>query len=68
MGTLTKALIGKEDFDVQTNTNAPEQFSRLNSVGSTIDLYKIPDIWLGTGRITPGRIVMGWVELSRSAN
>ncbi len=57
MGSLTKGLIGKEDFSVQYNTNAPEQFGRLNSTGSTVDLYKIPDIWTGTGKINVAKIV-----------
>lgn len=56
MGSLTKALIGKEDCSIQTNANATETFSRLNSVGSTINLTKFPDIWDGTGRIKVGQI------------
>lgn len=56
MGQLTKQLIGKEDLSIQYNTNDPEQFSRLNSVGGTINLYQIPDIWTGTGRINVGLI------------
>ena len=56
MGSLTKALIGKEDLSIQYNTNAPEQFSRLNSTGGTIDLYQIPDIWTGLGKIKVAKI------------
>lgn len=55
-GQLTKQLIGKEDLSIQYNTNDPEQFSRLNSVGGTINLYQIPDVWTGTGKINVGKI------------
>lgn len=51
MGEVIKGKIGKEDFIVQTNTNAPEQFQRLTSVGGTMNLTKFPDIWGGTGKI-----------------
>ena len=69
MGQLTKQLIGKEDLSIQYNTNDPEQFSRLNSVGGTINLYQIPDIWTGTGRINVGQILkagealLPWVDV-----
>lgn len=45
MGSLTKALIGKEDVDVQDDELYPSTFSRLNSTGSTITLTSFPDIW-----------------------
>ena len=57
MGSLTKQLIGKEDLSIQYNTNDPEQFSRLNSTGGTVQLYKIPDIWTGLGKINVAKIV-----------
>jgi hypothetical protein len=53
MSDLIKGYIGKEDFQIQTNTNAPEQFQRLMSVGGMMNLYKMPDIWNRTGRINP---------------
>jgi hypothetical protein len=49
MGSLTKGMIGKEDFSIQTNTAVAETFNRLTSTGSTMSLTKIPDIWNGTG-------------------
>jgi len=65
MGKLTKQLIGKEDLSIQYNTNDPEQFSRLNSVGGTINLYQIPDIWTYTGAIRPGDIIVKgpWLDV-----
>jgi hypothetical protein len=45
MGSLTKALIGKEDCDVSSNGTVYDTFSRLNSTGSTITLTSFPDIW-----------------------
>ena len=50
-GSLKKYGIGKEDFSIQTNTNATETFDRLGSMGGTQTLEKIPDIWDGTGKI-----------------
>ena len=52
MGSLTKGIIGKEDLEIQTNTNAAETFTRLASAGSTLSLTKFPDIWGGTGKIS----------------
>lgn len=56
MADVIKGSIGKEDFQLQTNTNAPEQFQRLNSVGGTQNLYKMPDIWTGMGAINLDKI------------
>ena len=65
MGSLTKQLIGKEDLSVQYNTNDPEQFSRLNSVGGTINLYQFPDMWTYAGALRPGDIITKgpWVDV-----
>lgn len=51
MSGVIKSYIGKEDFQIPTNTNAPELFQRLMSVGGTMNLTKMPDIWNGMGRI-----------------
>ena len=45
MGSLTKALVGKEDCDIQGDELYPGTFSRLNSAGSTINLRSFPDVW-----------------------
>lgn len=45
MGSLTKALIGKEDVDVADDEQYPSTFNRLTSVGSTMSLTSFPDIW-----------------------
>jgi hypothetical protein len=50
-GLLVKGLIGKEDMNVQTNTNAAETFTRTTSMGALQTLTKFPDIWSGTGKI-----------------
>ena len=65
MGSLTKQLIGKEDLSIQYNANDPEQFSRLNSVGGTINLYQIPDMWTYTGALRIGDIITKgpWVDV-----
>ena len=51
MGSLTKGLIGREDFKIQTNTSATESFNRTSSAGSTVAVEKMPDIWDGTGKV-----------------
>ena len=56
MSSLTKGLIGKEDFEIQYNTNAPESFDRIASTGSTLALTKMPDIWTGLGKIKVAKI------------
>ena len=56
MGSLTKALIGKEDLEIQYNTNATEHFTRLASGGSSLTLHKFPDIWDGTGKVAIGAL------------
>jgi hypothetical protein len=48
---VIKSHIGKEDCEVQTNTNDAETFTRLTSTGAEITLTKIPDIWGGTGLV-----------------
>jgi hypothetical protein len=45
MGSLTKALIGKEDVDVNDDEGPPGTFNRLSSTGSTITLTSFPDVW-----------------------
>lgn len=57
MSGISKFYIGKEDFLLQTNTDAPEQFERKTSVGGTMNLTKFPDIWNGTGKINVAEIV-----------
>ena len=52
MGSLTKGMIGKQDLEIQFNTNATETFERIASTGSTLELSKFPDIWGGTGKIS----------------
>jgi hypothetical protein len=47
----TKSHIGKEDFELQTNINAPETFERRTSSSGILTLTKFPDIWDGTGKI-----------------
>lgn len=44
-------MIGKQDLEIQYNTNATETFERIASTGSTLELSKFPDIWGGTGKI-----------------
>jgi hypothetical protein len=56
MNDVIKGYISKEDFLLQTNTNAWEQFQRSLSVGGTGNFTKFPDIWNGTGRINPAFI------------
>ncbi|MBU0907399.1 MAG: hypothetical protein KKE05_04560 [Nanoarchaeota archaeon] len=51
MGLLTKGLIGKEDLNVQTNSNATETFERLSSTGDSVTMKKIPDLWDGLGKL-----------------
>lgn len=51
MGSVTKVTIGREDLEIQLNTNATETFQRLGSTGGTLTLEKFPDIWDGTGKI-----------------
>lgn len=51
MGTLVKGMIGKQDLEIQYNTNATETFSRTSSAGGTLSLDKFPDIWTGLGKI-----------------
>ena len=57
MGSLTKGMIGKQDLEIQYNTNATETFERIASTGSTLELSKFPDIWTGTGKINVAEIV-----------
>jgi hypothetical protein len=45
MGSLTKALIGKEDVDVADDELYPSTFSRITSTGSTMNLTSFPDVW-----------------------
>lgn len=63
-GSLIKGLIGKEDLSIQTNSNAPETYTRTSSTGGTTTLYKIPDLWSNTGAIRVGDIVTKgpWVD------
>ncbi len=56
MGSLIKGLIGKEDLEIQYNTNDPETFERLGSTGGTIELKKFPDIWDGKGKINVAEV------------
>ncbi len=56
MGSLTKGLIGKQDLEIQYNTNATESFDRIVSTGSTLALSKFPDIWDGLGKINVAKI------------
>ncbi len=56
MGSLTKGLIGKQDLEIQYNTNATESFDRVASTGSTLALSKFPDIWDGLGKINVAKI------------
>lgn len=51
MAEIIKGKIGKQDFEIQTNTDPSETFQRKTSTGGTINLTKIPDIWDGTGKI-----------------
>ena len=44
-GSLRKSLVGKEDCAVHTTTGYPSTFERLSSVGDTLTLTKLPDIW-----------------------
>ena len=44
-GSLTKSLLGKEDCAIHTTTGYPSTFERLSSVGGTLTLTKLPDIW-----------------------
>src|SRR3990170_3553740 len=68
MGSLTKGLIGKEDLNVQTNTNATETFERLSSTGDTLTIKKIPDIGDGTGKLNVGKLYVAGSELSALAD
>lgn len=45
MGSIYKALMGKEDCDVQDDELYPSTFSRLTSTGSTVNITSFPDIW-----------------------
>jgi len=56
MGSLTKGLIGKQDLEIQYNSNATETFERIASTGSTLELSKFPDIWTGLGKINVAKI------------
>lgn len=56
MGLLTKSLIGKEDLNVQTNTDATETFDRVSSTGDTVTMKKIPDLWDGLGKISVAEV------------
>jgi len=56
MGTLIKGMIGKQDLEIQYNTNATETFSRTSSAGGTLSLDKFPDIWTGLGKINVASI------------
>ncbi len=57
MGSLIKGLIGKEDANLQYNTNAAETFDRLGSTGGTTSLTKFPDIWGYSGAVRAGEII-----------
>ena len=50
-GSLKKSGIGKEDFSIQTNTDAVETFDRSGSMGGTQTLTKFPDVWDSTGKL-----------------
>lgn len=56
--TKHKSHIGKEDIEIQTNTDAAETFSRRTSTGGTITMIKMPDIWNGTGRVNTGKVTV----------
>ena len=56
--TKHKSHIGKEDMEVQINTDAAETFNRLTSTGESIELYKVPDIWDGTGMLVIGKMLV----------
>lgn len=58
MGTLTKGMIGKEDFEIQYNSGVAETFSRTSSAGGTLSLTKVPDLWGGTGALKIGNLVI----------
>ena len=55
--TSTKSQVGKEDFKIQINTNAPETFYRLCSTGELLSLTKLPDIWDGQGKIVVRQMI-----------
>lgn len=59
MTVSAKSHIGKEDIEVQINTEATnETFSRLTTTGGIIILTKIPDIWDGKGCVDTGKILV----------
>ena len=56
--TRHEAHIGKEDIKIQGNTSAAETFTRRTSTGAEITLYKVPDMWDGTGLFTIGKMLV----------
>ena len=56
---IIKGKIGMEDMEIQSNTNDPELFQRLSSVGGTMNLTKMPDLVHGRGRINVAEINVG---------
>ncbi len=58
MTTSYKSNIGKEDFSIQTNTNAAETFTRKTSTGGSISMTKMPDLWDGTGQIKLAKVLV----------
>jgi len=56
--TKHKSHVGKEDIEIQTNTDSAETFSRLTSTGASISVTKVPDIWDGYGRINTGKVLV----------
>ena len=63
-GELVKGLIGKEDCNIQYNTNASETFERTSSTGGTTTVTKIPDIWGGTGKIDVAQALINDIDFA----
>jgi len=57
MADVTKGPIGKEDFQIQYDTETPATYERVSSVGGVGTFTKFPDIWTYKGVIRPGDIV-----------
>ena len=64
MGLLTKGLIGKEDLNIQANTDPTETFERISSTGDTVTMKKIPDLWDGLGKIDLAEIAATTITTS----
>lgn len=62
MGILTKGMIGKEDLEIQYNTNAAETVNRSGSTGGSVPITKIPDIWNGLGKINVKSAIIDGID------